>query len=243
MIATSPAPIRLVSFGAANGEQWGLVLDAGEPAVLLVTKQGARSAAGAAAVRIAEDAGRWSVSGDGFALTVDGAPEADRPASQAGDELCRVTGTVGTNGSQLAIDLEGIRTRDADPDSNSVESLRCLAGWFGDSRGLIVRSLRSPRSKGHGQDRLAATVFDPDDWLTAADPRISTTYREGERPTRASLELWIGEGEEQYPRRATIEAVAEPLAVEGEHLRVSVTPVRCHSGGLDGAGLFLIAHL
>ncbi len=124
-----------------------------------------------------------------------------------------------------------------------LESVRGLSGWFGADQGLTLLALRPAGRRGQEDDLIAATVFDPEGWMAVDDPRISTTYRAGDRPARASLELWIGDGDEQFPRRAAAEATGDGAELEHNGLRLQVTPLRCHTLGLDGAGVYLLAHL
>ena len=116
-----------------------------------------------------------------------------------------------------------------------------MTGWFGAHRGLILRALRPRRARGQEQDRIAATLFEPEGRIDVDEPRLSTTYASDDRPARTSLELWIGAGEEQYPRRAAAEALGEGGAAKGDRLSLQVTPLRCHASGLDGAGVYLLA--
>ena len=104
-----------------------------------------------------------------------------------------------------------------------------------------MRALRPQRARGQEEDRIEATLFDPEGEIAVEDPRLSTTLAAGGRPVRTSLELWIGVGEEQYPRRAAGEALGDGGAAQGEHVNLQVTPLRCHTGGHEGAGVYLLA--
>ena len=59
-------------------------------------------------------------------------------------------------------------------------------------------------------------------------------------PARANLELWIGEGENEFPRRAAGEASGEGAAIKVDGLSLQAVPLRCHSRGRDGAGVYAL---
>jgi hypothetical protein len=154
-----------------------------------------------------------------------------------------VSGTLSVAGSERAVECVGIRNAAAELRIGRVHSLRALSGWFDADHGLTLLALRPVASKGQEGDLVAATLFEPEGWTTVEEPRMSTTYRAGDRPSRASLELWVGEGDEQYPRRAAAEAAGEGASVQRDDLTLLVTPLRCHTRGLDGAGVYLLARL
>ncbi len=106
---------------------------------------------------------------------------------------------------------------------------------------MTLLALR-PGSEGHHErDLVAATVFEPDRWMSSHDPRLSTTYDGDGHPTRATLELWIKQGEREFPRRAAGEASGPAVAVAGDDATLLVQPLRCHARGSDGAGVYLLA--
>ncbi|MGH2866507.1 MAG: hypothetical protein ACRDNK_02920, partial [Solirubrobacteraceae bacterium] len=168
-------------------------------------------------------------------------PVGAEPNGAGGDELCAVTGIVTVSGSEQTIDCLGTRTTDPDFELDGLDSLRSVAGWFGPHRGVTLRALRPRPGRDQGEDRIAATLFEPEGPIDVDEPRLSTTYVSTDRPARASLELWIGAGEEQYPRRAAGEALGEGGAAKGDLVTFGVTPLRCHASGLEGAGVYLLA--
>jgi hypothetical protein len=263
MSAVAAPPLRLVAFGDLEGTIWGAAVDASEPAIVFGTAAASEAVAGAEHIRFLVEGDRWHLTGPGFDLLIstpeplaDAAPPtevtppaemaAPPPASAApngtgGDELCAITGTVTVSGSEQAIDCLGTRSTDFDFERDGLDSLRSVTGWFGPHRGLILRALRPRGGRGQEQDRIAATLFEPEGRIDVDEPRLSTTYASADRPARTSLELWIGAGEEQYPRRAAAEALGEGGAAHGDRLSLQVTPLRCHASGLDGAGVYLLA--
>jgi hypothetical protein len=241
MTASEPSEVRVVCFGDLEGGVWGALVDLGQPAIVFATQDGVGSPAGDAAVAVTEDQGRWRLTGDGFDLSVMAA--SGHPESTGQAELCQVSGTLSAGGQDTIVDCVGIRSVASELRPKHLESLRGLSGWFDGDHGLTLIALRPAGAKGQESDVVDATLFEPEGWTTVEDPRMSTTYGPGERPSRASLELWIGEGDEQFPRRAAAEASAKGAAVQRDGLTLLVTPMRCHARGLDGAGVYLLAHL
>lgn len=261
MSAVAAPPLRLVAFGDLEGTIWGAAVDAGEPAIVFGTAAASEAVAGAEQIQFLVEGDRWHLTGAGFDLLVstpeppaevappaaseqsaDAAPPASAaPNGSGGDELCAITGTVTVSGSEQEIDCLGTRSTDPDFERDGLDSLRSVTGWFGPHRGLILRALRPRRGRGQEEDRMAASVFEPEGRIDVDEPRLSTTYASAGRPARTSLELWIGAGDEQYPRRAAAEALGEGGAAKGDRLSLQVTPLRCHASGLDGAGVYLLA--
>lgn len=270
MTVTADAPLRVVAFGDLDGTVWGAMLDAGEPAIAFGISAadgpatgGAdagrqASTAGAIAVRLTRHDGEWSLESDSCSLTVTpagdaavsapvGAP-ADAPTDAAGagpaptgDERCRVHGTVVVDGLQREVDCPGILGRGAEVDVRRLDSIRGVWGWFADEQALSLLALRPRGRAGQDDDQLTATLFTEEGTIAVDEPRLSTAYNSDGLPTRASLELWIGEDETQYARRAAAEALG-PVAVAGaDGLTLQISPLRCHNRGLDGAGVYLLA--
>ncbi|MFZ0388751.1 MAG: hypothetical protein WAL22_24010 [Solirubrobacteraceae bacterium] len=250
--------VRAVAFGNPDGSIWGAGLDAGAPVV--VATGGAEPVATAIAWNA--DGPEWGLSGDRVALAVSPISE---PEHQAGDdmhddahddappspavagvrepawagqqELCRVTGTV----AGAEIDCVGVRTELTQVRSGELGSVRGFSSWVSAEEAVTLLALRSESEAHHDRDLVAATVFDPDGWMTSNDPRLSTTYDGDGNPTRATLELWIAQGEREFPRRAAGEAAGPAVTVAGEDATLWVLPLRCHSRGHDGAGVYLLA--
>jgi hypothetical protein len=197
----------------------------------------------------------WELSGDGIALTVSPVSEPQPPAGDdespapvaaepepawsGRQELCRVTGTAGG----VEIDCVGVRTELTQVRPEELGTVRGFSAWVSAEEAVTLLALRS-RSDAHQEsDLVAATVFEPDRWMSSHDPRLSTTYDGDGNPTRATLELWIKQGEREFPRRAAGEAVGVPVTVAGDAVTLRVLPLRCHSRGSDGAGVYLLASI
>lgn len=245
MTAVDTTALRTLSFGDVAGALWGAVLAAGPGAVMLGDRAGHTRTGELGPEGLSAD-GSWRLAGDGFDLEVE-------PVAQAGDtarpahsldgvqQMCHVRGTVSLGGGEQRVDCVGARTAIAGPGGPQAESVRSVAGWFGPEEAFALLSLRAADSTGQEADRMAATLFDPDGPTTVTDPRLSTTYDGAGRPTRVNLELWIGEGETEYPRRAAGEAAGPGAELTVAGLQLRVVPLRCHSRGQEGGGIYLLA--
>jgi len=248
--ASELSPLRVVSFGDPAGGIWAAAIDAGETAIVFATPEGTGSATGADAVRLIDEGDSWRLAGEAFELLItpaevggdgrDGEP-GEGELSPTGHALCRVQGTLSVGGAERSVQCVGTRTAADGLDLGRMDSLRGLSGWFDSDRGLVLLAFRPVGSAAQERDLLTATVFEPEGLIAVAEPRLSTTYSSQDRPSRASLELWIGDGEEQYPRRAAAEALGAEVGVDGDRMRLRATPLRCHTAGLDGAGVYLLA--
>jgi hypothetical protein len=233
MTAAEPA-LRVVSFGDLEGQVWAAVFDAGRTTVLAGIGDG-RPSAGPAAIS-ASDTGEWKLSGDWLQVSV-----TPPLASGGNSELCHAHGRLALDGTEVEVDCPATRSYARDLERRDVDSVRGLWGWFEDEQALAVLAVR-PRGRAPQEaERLTATLFDPEGPLSVEEPRLSTTYDSDGRPTRAGLELWIGEGEEQYPRRAAAEAAGPGASLDADGVTVQARPLRCHSRGLDGPGVYLLA--
>jgi hypothetical protein len=240
--------LQALSFGDVDGRVWGGALDAGDRAFAFGDGETTVSRSGAEAVRWTADGRGWRLAGDGFDLHMEPggeelvqAPDPDPGMTVSGvEELCRVQGTLAVGDAEHVIDCVGTRWTLDGVDLAGLDSLRAVSGWFAVDQALAVLSLRSRHSPGHESDLIAATLFDPDGWVPVKDPRLSTTYSGEGTPARVNLELWVGDDEEEYPRRATGEAApGASVSCEGYALRVA--PMRCHSRGHEGAGVYVLA--
>jgi hypothetical protein len=249
MTSTVASSLRSLAFGDVEGTIWGGALDAGTPAIVFGAPGGTGSASGPTALDWSEEGRGWRLSGDGFELHVKPGGEA-LPAAADGDssagvtgfeELCRVEGVVSIGAAEHAVDCVGTRSVVDGIDVRALESIRAVSGWFADDQALALLAFRARRSTDHEADLIAATLFDPDGWLPVQDPRLSTTYADSGLPARANLELWIGEGENGFPRRAAAEAAGAGAGVNADSFDLLVAPLHCHSRGLEGAGVYVLA--
>jgi hypothetical protein len=247
MSAASGTAFRTIAFGDVEGQLWGAAVALG-PSGLVVGGAGAAEVVSEPTWTVEGDT--WAVAGGGIELHVSPSPEPPAPEDGAArpeigglQELCRIHGRATVGGAERAIDCTGTRSEIDGLQEGSVASARAVSSWFGPEEALTVVALRSRRASDHETDLIAATLFDPGGWLPVSDPRLSTTYTDAGNPARTSLELWIVDGENEFPRRAAGEACGTTAAARGSGLELRVAPMRCHSRGLEGAGVYVLATL
>jgi hypothetical protein len=242
---------RTVAFGDVDGRLWGAAVQSGHAGV--VFGSGDSSAVASEPAWTVEDRA-WRLSGDGFELHVeprgegppdarDGDGDGAEPEVSGVQELCRVHGRFSLGGVEQLVDCGGTRSVIDGLKAEAIGSARVVSGWFGPDEAITVIALRSRRASDHETDLIAATLFDPDGWAPVDDPRLSTTYTAAGDPARTSLELWVSDGENEFPRRAAGEASGPGAVVSAGELELRVAPLRCHSRGLEGAGVYVLASL
>ena len=152
---------------------------------------------------------------------------------------------------ERAVDLLGWRAESTlAVGEGRLGSLRQVCAWFDPDEGVALLALRPDKARGQDADVISAAVREPRLTGPISDPRLSTTYDDDGRPTRAGLELWIGaetsseedgeQAERQYPRRLSGEALGARVdwAVDGLALHAAL--FRWHSRDRDGAGVYLL---
>ncbi|MGH2858115.1 MAG: hypothetical protein ACRDMJ_11605 [Solirubrobacteraceae bacterium] len=237
--------LRALLFGEVDGGLWGVAVAAPEPVVMLCDREGA-SLVPAGISWTAEERG-WRLTGGGLELDVE--PGGEGTALPDGEELggfqelCRVRGTALLGAAQRPLDCIGTRCVVDGLAPGVFATARAVAGWFADDDAFMLLALRSAAGARHADDLVAATLFDPEGWVAVADPRLSTTYAASGQPSRTNLELWVGDGENEYPRRAAGEAAGPGLSSTVGDLKLCGTPLECHSRGHEGAGVYLLAEL
>ncbi|MGA9860091.1 MAG: hypothetical protein WBQ18_19655 [Solirubrobacteraceae bacterium] len=247
-MTTATGDLRTLAFGDASGSVWGAALIGGSAVIVLGDGSGAGVAQPVLSADWNAEDGSWRLAGDGFELVVESAGEQlTEPATDDGEaisglqELSRVHGRATVAGAELPLDCVGTRCVIEGVDAGSLGSARAVAGWFSPDEAFMLLSLRAHESAGQEADLVAATLFDPEGWIPVADPRLSTTYSASGEPSRVNLELWIGEGENEFPRRAAGEASGPGAAVQDAGLALQVVPLSCHSRGREGAGVYVLA--
>ena len=251
---SASAPLRALAFGAVDGSLWAAAVDPpsggrGRGRPMLVLRIGTDQSP----VEIADglswsvgDGGAWALSGDGVALSVTPIAPVTGEAEQSpatgpaeGQGMCRVQGTVTVATDSRAIDCVGVR---AEAGGRAPDSVRLISAWFSDTDALELVSARPEPGAHHDGDAIRATLFDHEGWIPVGDPRLSTTYDgESGRPTRCTLELWIGEGENEFPRRAAGEVSGPGAAAGADGVSLQVSPLSTHSRGQDGSGVYVLA--
>jgi hypothetical protein len=223
-----------LSWGEGDEGAWTLT---GEGVDLTVVAANAPAPADAAAdAGAGADADAGGAPGEGSGEVRVPQPPPEGPADQ---QLCRVTGTVTVGGAQRTVDCVGTRARAEGKAVSAATAARLTAAWFTDAEAIELLALRP--AKGQPQETLAATLFDADAWIPVHEPRLSTTYDGEGVPLRAGLELWVTDGEHEYPRRVAGEADREHAVATAPGLTLSVSRLRCHSRGQDGPGVYVLA--
>ena len=191
--------IRTLAFGDAHPGRWGVAwIPAGEAAAGIALAAG--QDASVVSATVAADAGerQWRVQAPGADLLVSPLPEvvpiSSPEASAEGlDQLCRVSGRLDVSGSSGEIECLGWRTvRTLALEDDRIGSFRQVWAWFDGDEGLSLLATRPRKSRGQDSDQIAASLVEPDGAGAIFDPRLSTTYRDDGRPTRAGIELWVG---------------------------------------------------
>lgn len=237
MSATAVATLRIVSFGDLDGRAWGGMVDIGSgPAVVFGGADGEYRAA-PGTTSLSTDGDSWRLTGDGVDLTL----TPDEPAAESDDSdvLCTVTGTISAGEASVAVSCPG--TRSIAPGDEPLGSLRSVTGWFGPELAISLHALRAPQTPGHQADLVSATLFGAEGVRPVDEPRLSTTLSADELPARTSLELWVGEGDDLYPRRAAGEARGPGVQLSSPGLELAGVPLACHASGLTGVGVYLLA--
>jgi hypothetical protein len=265
---SAAGPLRAVAFGTPDGSLWAAAVDLGQPALVVGTKA-AGLAAAYHLVWSEQPDGSWRIEGDGVGVDltvtpISGPPEKTDPVEATGPaeatddderpasplpppgpnapQLCRVTGTVHVDGD-VSVDCGGVRVLTAPARSAKAApaSARLVAGWLDDGGAVALSAVR-PRNASHQDDDVvSAALFDPDAWIGVTDPRLSTTYDASGLPTRTNLELWVGQGEDEFPRRTAGEASGQAGSVVGDGVSLQVNLLACHSRGHEGVGVYALA--
>jgi hypothetical protein len=141
------------------------------------------------------------------------------------------------DGGERAVDCPGRRSRRVGGlDGKRFDSLRAVSGWFGAEDGLTVLAARPRRARGHDSELLAAALIAGGHPVPVADPRLSTTYDAGGKPTRVGLELWMSDDEGEHARRAAGEATRLSGVSDDPPLRAGLLTIRM--GGREGVGVY-----
>ncbi len=244
-MAASPPVLRTIAFAEQKPGAWGAVWSLGG-ASFVALADGPNVTVGSAALEGADPASDWTVRADGIDLTISGDPEmavAPEDGTERFDQLCRVSGRFRSGEAESDVGCLGLRgTRVLDRDLERTDSIRGIGAVFENGDGIGLVAVRPRRAKGHGADAVSAAVLEADGPVDVDDPRLSTTYSHDGRPSRASLELWIGEiVGEQRVRRATGEALGPRASGSLSALHLSADLFRWHSRGAEGIGVYLLA--
>jgi hypothetical protein len=239
--------LRTVAFG--DGSLWGAGWFADAAGAGLTALGIGSDATVRSDVRL-PDAGaadEWRLEAPDVALVCSPAGElVDVQAAEDGvagsDQLCRVTGRFGSK----EVDCLGVRSSWSDDiELDRFESIRAVSVWFEPDEAFALTAFRPRKAKAHDGDLLAAAVIAAERSAAVEDPRLSTTYAADGWPLRAGVELWLAsetDPEQQYPRRASGEAVGPRAQAVAGQIELQAEPFRWHSRAREGAGMYVLAH-
>jgi hypothetical protein len=239
--------MRTLAFGDLAAGVWGAAWLSGDGAFVCLGALEARALPAARLDATDDEAGDWRLLDDRTALTASpaGAPVALTNADDAPggfEQLCRVRGGFELDGIEHEVDCLGRRAvRTAQLDPKRVDSVRDISAWFDPNEVMAVVALRPSRARGHDTDIISAAVIDPEGSAAVADPRFSTTYGRAGTPIRSSFELWLGQAEDEYPRRAAGEAIGPRASQRSDGFDVQASLFRWHSRAREGAGVYILA--
>jgi hypothetical protein len=235
--------MRTLAFGDLTSGVWGAALVAGDDAAPFVCV-GAHTAVAVPGARLtgAGTEDEWRIAGEGVQLTL--SPMAEAVAidgETAGfEQLCRAQGRFAVDGSDHEVKCLA-RRGERDGDLGGIDSVRDVSALFEPADGFALVAFRPRPARDHGHDAVSAVVLDAQATAVVADPRFSTTYGGDGRPIRSSLELWLGEAENEYPRRAAGAAVGPHTSGVRGGLDVQAALFRWSSRGREGAGTYVLA--
>ena len=247
---------RALAFGDLDAGLWGAAwVPPLGGAVAVAVGGGPDAEVREAALHGTEHGEPWRLEGQGIELVLSPSAPAVGPEECAAgvtgfDQLCRASGRVTIAGGERVVECLGWRSaRDVALELDRIESFRQVSAWFDADDGLALVALRPRGARGQEADVVLASVLEREQMRPVADPRLSTTYTRDGLPARAGLELWVEEeagdpdadnGPGQFPRRAAAEAIADGAGWEVGGFAVHGAPLRWHSRGRDGAGVYLL---
>lgn len=229
-LATSPL-LRTLAFGGLAEGLWAFVWSHHET-VAVIGSLGEDPGISIVRVELVgePEAEQWTVTGEGIELS----------AIPGHGQLCTVAGALGFDGADRELETLGVRAS-VPTEITALDSLRVVLAWFAPDDGLAVSSARPRGAAGHDHDEVIATVFEPAGALTIDDGRLSTTYDATGAPSRMSLELWLEDEADTYPRRAAGEVIGTGGEVPLSDVELQAHALQCHRAGHDGLGVYALA--
>lgn len=244
--------VRALGFGDA--EAWGVTWVPGEDTTIsLAAAAGPAVGVVGGELHGAGEGGPWRIEANGTSLVFARSGPAGGDATPDGslsslDELCTVSGTMTLDGGAREVNSMGWRTTlKGNFDLDRIDSFRQTSAWFEPTHGFSLVAFRPRKARGHDADLVAAAVLEPETTARVGDPRLSTTYNAAGLPTRVGLELWLEESgddddetDRHYPRRAAGEVAGDGIEWELAGFNLHAAPLRWHSRGIDGEGVYLL---
>ena len=230
-----------VAFGDPNAGVYGLVRTSDESAMAIVFAGDEPAAVRPDGARIetVEPLRRWRA-------TVDGASELDvealAPAAQLSvggmdgyDQLCRVRGTV----QGRRVDCLGQRGHAwGHADWSKLELARTVTAWLDEGTAVTLSAVRPTSAKHHADEAIAASVILDGAQVAVIEPRLSTTYDADGRHVHAGLELWVVDGDGEYPHRAAGSVRCGATVAMAGDLRLDCAFFAWHMEGRAGVGRY-----
>jgi hypothetical protein len=238
-VSAEPAAVRTLAFGDLDSGVWGAALHDGSSLLVLGTPDGARSVSPSMSVEGVGAAERWLMASEDLELVIE--PDSEPPPGDGDgfDQLCRVTIRLAAEPREF--ECPGTRWFRPELDLGRFDSLRALGASFAPGEAIAVFSLRPVDQAGHDADLVSASVFEKDSSAPVGDARLSTTYAADGVPSRVSIELWQGEGEDEFPRRAAGEAVGHGAVADHGSRELRAELFRVFSRDVEAAGVYLVA--
>lgn len=244
-MSTADPGVRTFAFGDLTAGVWvtARVPATGEPGLASLVAPGGSEAPIPATVSAPDEVAEWVLSGAGFELAFAPAgDEVELDLRDAGlialDQPCHVSGAMNLGGVAYQLDGRGSRGHRSQPDWSRLASVRELAAWVEGDSSVVVIAARPRRARGHDADVAAGFLFGADAPTVVNEPRLSTTYDRGGLPAKAGLELWIGDDEHEYPRRAAGEAASSANVIRNHASLRTWIPFRWRMAGAEGAGSY-----
>ena len=193
-------------------------------------------------IEVVEPLRRWRATFEGsFSLELEATGE---PAEvvvgdmQGYEQLCRVRGTVTVGGTERQVDCLGQHGHAwGRVDWSKLQLARTVTAWLDDQTGVTLSALRPSSAKHHADETVAAHVVLGGAPVPVTDPRLSTTYDGDGRQVHAGLELWVADGDGEYPHRAAGDVVCGTTVDLGQ-LRLDCAFFSWQMNGRSGVGRY-----
>jgi hypothetical protein len=223
--------MRSLTFGDLHSDTWGAAwaLSGGNGGFGLIGNLGAE---------LSDD---WRLRGELVDLEVSGSGVRSELADGF-DELVTVEGRI----AERSVQCIGRRTERTGLNPSDYASIRDVSAWFAPDDGVALLAARPRKARGHEGELLTVSAFEAGRTLPIEEPRLSTTYAGDGSPSRAGLEIWLEQPEDDQehtthpPYRAAGEASGNPVGTTAGTLAVQGRRFRWHWRGRDGAGVYLI---
>ncbi|HEX2084443.1 MAG TPA: hypothetical protein VHF89_02060 [Solirubrobacteraceae bacterium] len=150
------------------------------------------------------------------------------------EQLCRVRGTAGGR----SVDCLGQRGRSwGRLDLSKLALARTVSAWLDEQTAVTVSAIRDQSAKHHADEEIAAHLVLGGNPVPVADPRLSTRYDGEGRHVHAGLELWVSDGDGEFPHRAAGDVLCGTTLDLGS-VRLDCAFFEWHMDGRTGVGRY-----